>query len=316
MDDHNKKPHPASAADAQPLQVMIYEESIAICKEIAEVLRSAGYSLKAAHLKDATQLAKALNSGHWDLIIGSATATDSQLQQLGRTLASHGGGIPLLVAMDTITAPEYARALRAGAWHVLVLEDADCTRLAIQQALSRGRSVLTATAASHASAPALTDSTLAGASDGTAGGHDLLTGLFSHQYLVEIFDAVADERTEGDHFNALMYIKLDRFDDIHRDLGNAGSGLIIADLGNVIREALDAQDIPIRIRDATFAVLVSNKTRARIDAICADYIEAGERTQIRNARPQRTGDLQHGRGAVRSGTVQSGGCDFEGQPGL
>ncbi len=273
MENRDKKPHPTPADDNQPLQVMIYQESIDACKEIAGVLRRAGYSLKAAHLKDPAQLNKALDSGHWDLVVGSSTATDAQLQQLGRTLSSHGGGIPLLVAMDNITNPGYARALRAGARQVLVLEDADCARLAIQQALTPGGTPSHSTAEHAPPALSITDSTLASNSEGTAGGHDLLTGLFSHQYLVEIFDTVADQHTDGDRFNALMYIKLDRFDEIHRELGEAGSGLIIADLGNVIRETLDEKDIPIRIRDATFAVLVSDKPRAHIDALAASLLK-------------------------------------------
>jgi len=270
MENHNNSPLPARGTGAQPLQVMVYEESVDVCKEIVEVIRSAGYSLKAGHLKDTAQLDKALAGGHWDLIIASWATPDTQLQQLAQTLSYHGSDIPLLMAMDNISTAGYARALRTGVRYILALDDMACTRLAMDAALSQGSAPRTAPVPGGTAVAA---TTLAGDGHGTAGGHDLLTGLFSHQYLVEVFNTVADQRTDGDHFNGLLYIKLDRYDETHRELGDAGCGLIIADLGNVIRKAVGSEDIPVRIRDATFAVLVSNQTRSQVDSTAATLLQ-------------------------------------------
>lgn len=277
MDNQDNKS--AARGASRPLQVMIFEASMEACKQIAEAVRDAGYPLKAAHLKDMSQLDKALAGAQWDLIIGSTGASDAQLLQLARTVTSSGADIPVLLAMETITTPDYARALRAGARHVLVTTDRECARLAIQQAMTRGRGPQPSAAAGGISTGSADSGTLVGDTSGTAGGHDLLTGLFSHQYLVEIFDTIADQRTDGDRYNGLLYIKLDRYEEIHGELGDAGGGLVIADLGNVIREALEAGDIPVRVRDATFAVVVSDKTREHIERMAGALLKRiGEHT--------------------------------------
>lgn len=271
MENHNKKA--TSHSEHRPLQVVIYDESVDAGKQITEAIRGAGYPVKATHLKDSAQLDNTLDSSQWDLIIGSTRASDAQLQRLARTMASRGADIPLLLATDAVTNPDYARALRAGARYVLVLTDTECARLAIQQALTYGGGRRASGFADTVSIATFGGDTLAGDNSGTAGGHDLLTGLFSHQYLMEIFDTFADQRTEGGHYNGLLYIKIDRFEEIHGELGDAGGGLVIADLGNVISAALDAEDIPIRVRDTTFAVLVSDKTREHIDRMATDLLQ-------------------------------------------
>jgi diguanylate cyclase (GGDEF)-like protein len=264
MEDHDQNPSTAQGL----LRILIYEESVEVCEEILAAIRGAGYAVKAAQAKDPTQLDKALSAGRWDVIIASSGADDARLQAIAGTVAGAAGSTPLLMAVGTLTTAALARALRSGARQVLALEDTDCIRLAVDQVLpGRGTS-------SNSVEPAATQIPLAVPAAGTAGGHDLLTGLYSHQYLMEIFDGVAEQAPDAGCHNALLYVTLDRFEDLHRDLGEAGSGLIISELGNLIRLGIDAGDIPVRTRDATFAVLTRNKSREQVDQMAKALLES------------------------------------------
>lgn len=245
------------AAADNILKVVLLEESTPRCKQILDALNKAGYTVKAVQAKSAGQLSKALASGRRDLIIATHSALVSQYQALREFTASRGAP-PMMIAVHDLNAADYARVLGSGARFALLIDDPDSIRLVIDRELN-GRGT------DHPEAPAWLDT--AADAEHAPDSQDLLTGLFSHQHLLDVFDAIADQRPDEGRSNALLYVKVDNLDDIQQRLGEAGAALVLYDLASLVRRNVADRDIPFRLRDETFAVVVCNQSREYIDEL-------------------------------------------------
>ncbi len=250
-----------------PLHAIVFEPSATICKEIQEALAASGYLIKAIQVTSLGELEEALAAGHWDLIIGSYTLAETELTQVTRWLAERGEPTPVVLAEYEINAATYAKALRGGARHLLGLHDPDCTRLVFERETGPGAGGAPSADAPPAPVHKAPQSVPDGHSH--AGSHDLLTGLYSHLYLFDAFDAAVAEPPGAEQFNALLHIKLDHFDHAQDQLGEAGGDLVLSEFANLMRGVITAQDTPARIRDETFAILVKNRSRDEIRQLAA-----------------------------------------------
>lgn len=282
MPTGNDTGHQAGPGVPRTVNAIVLEGSATICKEILNAVHAAGFVVKAVQAEDIEQLRERLATGTGALLIVSYTASDERLEQLGRLLAAEGRGIDWMLAMYDIDAAGYARALRGGTRDVLVLHDPECIRLAI----GRGLDGIDARHGGRGAASSAVSAPPSGKVHGplrsglwlATGSHDLLTGLFSHHYLFEAFDTVTARRPESGRLNALLYIKLDRFDELQAHLGEAGSDLVLGELANLIRQSITADDIPFRIRDETFAILVRNRPQKAIVQVARDLLRRVQET--------------------------------------
>jgi diguanylate cyclase (GGDEF)-like protein/PAS domain S-box-containing protein len=87
---------------------------------------------------------------------------------------------------------------------------------------------------------------------------DLLTGLFNRQYFSEELKTLAAKTSESGETSALIYIEPDNFKSIKEALGVGGSDLVLADIGQLIKDAFPANAILARYTGTIFTALMEN----------------------------------------------------------
>ena len=254
---------PDARNTGRPLHAIVFETSAPICREIVEALGPTDCVIDAVQVTSLEELQSALTPTRPDVIIASHTLSEPQLEQLSQWRAGRRQAPAVLLAAHEINPVTYAKALRFADGRLLSLADTDCARLVLACGLPTG---------GEADAPIGDDLRDAGREgpgsvsdeDACTGSHDLLTGLYSHMYLFDAFDAAVTDPPDRDRFNALLHIKLDRFDGARRQLGEGGSDLVLSEVAEVMRGVIGDQDTAARIRDETFAILVKNRPREAI----------------------------------------------------
>lgn len=89
---------------------------------------------------------------------------------------------------------------------------------------------------------------------------DLLTGLYNHQYFLELLDAAVSNAVNGQGNSAFLYIELDDFQGLKDKVGVAATDLVLSDVAALLRANLDDSNRLARFGDASFTVLLPNKT--------------------------------------------------------
>lgn len=89
--------------------------------------------------------------------------------------------------------------------------------------------------------------------------HDLVTGLYNRQYLMDRLETSVSQAASGGESNALLYIDIDNsFSHIQPNLGVAGSDTVLNDLAAIISSQCQEGDILARFGDESFALLLHN----------------------------------------------------------
>ncbi|GAB3378255.1 EAL domain-containing response regulator [Azotobacter armeniacus] len=115
---------------------------------------------------------------------------------------------------------------------------------------------------------------------------DLVTGLFNRNYFLELLDSACARAVNADQPSCLAYLRLDRYAQLHTNLGLAGLDQLLADLANLLRGEFPAEALLARFADDAFAVLLPNltleQTRAGLAALLkkveGQLFEVAERT--------------------------------------
>ncbi|MCL4316637.1 MAG: EAL domain-containing protein, partial [Gammaproteobacteria bacterium] len=89
---------------------------------------------------------------------------------------------------------------------------------------------------------------------------DLLTGLYNHQYFLELLDAAVASAVSGQGNSAFLYIELDDFPAIKDKVGIAASDLVLSDIAALLRGKVGETGSLARFGDALFTVLLPGKT--------------------------------------------------------
>ncbi len=89
---------------------------------------------------------------------------------------------------------------------------------------------------------------------------DLLTGLYNHQYFLELLNDVVATAVTGKGNSVFLYLELDDFQAIKDKAGIAGSDLVQSDVAALLRGKVGEADSLARFGDALFTVLLPGKT--------------------------------------------------------
>lgn len=84
---------------------------------------------------------------------------------------------------------------------------------------------------------------------------DRVTGLFNRNHFLELLDAACARAANAGQPSCLAYLRLDRYAQLHADLGLAGIDQLLADLATLLRDAFPADALLARFADDAFAVL-------------------------------------------------------------
>jgi len=84
---------------------------------------------------------------------------------------------------------------------------------------------------------------------------DVLTGLFNRQYFMEELELAVTDALSGSSSAAVIYLVMDNFKQIKDNLGIGAADIVISDIGNLLHDLTEENDIVARFGDHSFAVL-------------------------------------------------------------
>jgi len=116
---------------------------------------------------------------------------------------------------------------------------------------------------------------------------DQLTQMINRQTFADRLSELVEEDSSDDLRTAILYIETDGIIELQQDMGMEGIDTYIMDLANVISGCIQEGDIPARISDHGFAVLIRRSEKSALqktgDCILENYsnhiIDLGDQTK-------------------------------------
>lgn len=96
---------------------------------------------------------------------------------------------------------------------------------------------------------------------------DLLTGLFNHTYFIEQADKMISRAVDGQAKGSLIYIMLDKYEDIKNNIGISGRDHVLTDIATLLKEKLSNLGLLARFEGAVFTLLLNNADQAQAEKI-------------------------------------------------
>ena len=88
---------------------------------------------------------------------------------------------------------------------------------------------------------------------------DLVTELFNRQYLTNEIDRTVAAANAGKSDQALILMELDNYKNVLEGIGLGSTDLLLGDMANLLRRHLNESDIPGRMAEYTFGVIVHDR---------------------------------------------------------
>ena len=96
---------------------------------------------------------------------------------------------------------------------------------------------------------------------------DLLTGLFNHTYFIEQADKMISRAVDGQAKGSLIYIMLDKYEEIKSNIGISGRDHVLTDVAALLKEKLSNLGLLARFEGAVFTLLLNNADQAQSEKI-------------------------------------------------
>ncbi len=95
--------------------------------------------------------------------------------------------------------------------------------------------------------------------------HDLVTGLYNHQYLMDALQQRMDDATNGKPHSFLLYLSIDNFQNIRNTVGISGCDILINDIAKILKLQATENELVGRFGADTFAQLCQGKSRQEVE---------------------------------------------------
>ena len=105
---------------------------------------------------------------------------------------------------------------------------------------------------------------------------DLLTGLFNRNYFIEQLDKFISRAIDGEERGALLYISLDQFVSIKKEMGISASDMVLTDIAQLLKSKLSDMGTLSRFEGPVFTLLlrkVDAKEAGKISAAICKLIQ-------------------------------------------
>lgn len=103
---------------------------------------------------------------------------------------------------------------------------------------------------------------------------DLVTGLSNRQHFMDELDNAVNEALQGERDGTVLFIGVDDFRSVIRQVGVGGTDLILSDVAGVIKACVDDDSLAARFGDDSFTILNQSKSVDELEKlasrICAD----------------------------------------------
>ena len=96
---------------------------------------------------------------------------------------------------------------------------------------------------------------------------DLLTGLFNHTYFIEQADKMISRAVDGQAKGSLLYIMLDKYEEIKNTVGISGRDHVLTDVATLLKEKVSNLGLLARFEGAVFTLLLTNADQAQAEKI-------------------------------------------------
>jgi multidomain signaling protein FimX len=105
---------------------------------------------------------------------------------------------------------------------------------------------------------------------------DLVTELFNRQYLTGELDRVVAAANAGKSDQALVLLELDNYKTVLDGIGLGNTDLLLGDMANLLRRHLKETDIPGRLGEHTFGILVHDRNAEAVGQLAETLRKAFE----------------------------------------
>ncbi len=254
---------------AQPLKLLLIGASKTEGTQCLRLIVHSGLSITYENAKSQAAFKQALAKQKWDLILLCNPLEAFNIKQIVAALKAHNTDSPLLFLTDDLAGETALQALQDGAHHVISLQHQKHLQLILKRtvaALSEHRLLqkLQTEAETETKKPS---------SKPILNKKDLLTGLYNKSYfLAESAQLFDQQSTNSDICHGLLYIKLNKIDQLIANVGAASADLIISDIANCIRKHIPGSALLARFDDISFTALFQqtavNQLTTLADAIC------------------------------------------------
>lgn len=96
---------------------------------------------------------------------------------------------------------------------------------------------------------------------------DLLTGLYNHNFFIEHMDQFITRAVEGQAHGALIYISLDKYQDLRTKHGIGASDHMLTDVATLLKEKLSKLGMLARFEGSVFILLAQNADSKQAEKI-------------------------------------------------
>lgn len=98
---------------------------------------------------------------------------------------------------------------------------------------------------------------------------DLLTGLYNHTYFLEQADKVISRAVEGKAKGALLYIMLDKYNELKENVGISGRDHLLTDIATLLKQKVGKLGLLARFEGAVFTLLLDNADQAQAEKLAS-----------------------------------------------
>lgn len=96
---------------------------------------------------------------------------------------------------------------------------------------------------------------------------DLLTGLYNHTYFIEQADKMVSRAVDGQTKGSLLYIMLDKYEEIKANVGISGRDFVLTDVATLLKEKVSNLGLLARFEGAVFTLLLNNSDQAQAEKV-------------------------------------------------
>ena len=102
---------------------------------------------------------------------------------------------------------------------------------------------------------------------------DLLTGLFNRSYFLDKVDKLITQAVEGKTEGAVLFIKIDKFDDIRNSVGIASADQFLANIAGLLKEKLEKHGLVARFEGPVFTLLLNEVDIKQAEQAAASIVK-------------------------------------------
>ncbi len=95
--------------------------------------------------------------------------------------------------------------------------------------------------------------------------HDLVTGLYNRQFLMDELQKRMDDAANGKSRSFLLYLIIDNFQNIRNTVGISGCDILINDIAKILKQHAGDQELVARFGAYTYSILCTDKQREEVE---------------------------------------------------